>query len=529
MFHLRLRSLGSTVLLAMLGIGVIATLAFSLMMYNTQSASEKDELANISEAVMQPIIGLATRGVSGNNILKLRGKDAQAIYQSSGVLYLKISGTSLGKPKNAFSKALPPTPISYEYVANGTNLDQIKAVAAGVEQSQFNDEQWRYIAYSDLKDVKNGGQIVAVFSSESLRGSVLRTLKSVGLVSLIVFLITLVCAVFFGRLISRPVVAISAEIKGISDSLDLSRRVSVKMRNEVGDTAQAFNTLVERLQQVIGEVEHSSGQLGHSVGDINHATQKINHRVQEQKQKTHTVSSAMTQMASVVDEVAQHAEAAAEAAVSTNQEASNGKTVVGQTIKVINQLFEEVTNASEVVQDLGVEAQNIGGVLDVIRGIAEQTNLLALNAAIEAARAGESGRGFAVVADEVRTLASRTQQSTEEIQGMIERLQSGATNADKAMEKGRKEVTAAVEQASAAGQSLAAITTSVDDISTMSGQIANSVKAQASVAEEINTNLAGIDELTESAAQDAEQSTHTSEQLSEISEHLKGLISQFRS
>jgi len=191
-------------------------------------------------------------------------------------------------------------------------------------------------------------------------------------------------------------------------------------------------------------------------------------------------------------------------------------------------LASEVENAADVIDKLRQDSENIGTVLDVIKGIAEQTNLLALNAAIEAARAGEQGRGFAVVADEVRTLASRTQESTQEIQEMIERLQSRSSDAVNVMEQGRSRAEKTVDQAAMAGDSLDAITNSVASINEMNTLIAAASEEQSSVSEEINRNVVNINSLADDSVQGAQQTTSESEALAALAQRLQDLVSQFK-
>ncbi len=227
-------------------------------------------------------------------------------------------------------------------------------------------------------------------------------------------------------------------------------------------------------------------------------------------------------------EVARPGAMAAEAAHSADDESNQGRGVVQETIDTIDSLASDIGQAVQVINQLEENSDNIGGVLDVIRGIAEQTNLLALNAAIEAARAGEQGRGFAVVADEVRTLAHRTQESTQEIQSMIESLQSGARNAVEVMNKSNERSQVCVTKAASAGESLTSITSSVKQINDMNLQIATAAEEQTSVAEEINRNVLQIRTLVEGTTSGARQTSAASMELTKLATALQALVGQFK-
>jgi len=252
-----------------------------------------------------------------------------------------------------------------------------------------------------------------------------------------------------------------------------------------------------------------------------------NRTVSSQLGEINQVATAMHEMTATIHDVAANAASAAHGAGEADAEARHGQRVVSETIKVIGELAAEVENSANVIQQLEAESANIGAVLDVIRDIAEQTNLLALNAAIEAARAGEQGRGFAVVADEVRTLASRTQQSTGEIQAIIQSLQGRAAAATQVMKAGRSKAEASVDKAGAAGDSLAKITSAVASINDMNTQIASAAEEQSAVAEEINRNVNTISQVAEETSASAESTSRASEDMARLVQRLQSLVMQF--
>ncbi|MDH5436924.1 MAG: methyl-accepting chemotaxis protein, partial [Gammaproteobacteria bacterium] len=235
--------------------------------------------------------------------------------------------------------------------------------------------------------------------------------------------------------------------------------------------------------------------------------------IAQQHNEIDQVATAMNEMMATVQEIAKSAASASESAHEADSEADKGKVVVTEAMGAMSLLSDQIQNSSSAVASLAADSQAIGSVLEVIRGIAEQTNLLALNAAIEAARAGEQGRGFAVVADEVRTLASRTQQSTQEIQQMIERLQQGAINAVETMEKGKEQSVKSEELVENAVESLAMIAGSVAMINTMNAQIASAAEEQGAVAEDINKNIVNISQVAQQAQDSVQAMSASGEEL----------------
>jgi len=225
--------------------------------------------------------------------------------------------------------------------------------------------------------------------------------------------------------------------------------------------------------------------------------------------------------------VARSAAAAVGSAQSVNQETVSGRDLVESQVGSIQRLAAEIDQSVEVINQLAADSASISRVLDVIKGIAEQTNLLALNAAIEAARAGEAGRGFAVVADEVRSLAQRTAESTEQIHGLIAKLQQTAEGAVSAMEVGRRQADEGVERVLLADQALSGISDSVANIADMANQIAAAAEEQSAVAEEINRNIATIAQLADQTSDEAQRTAQLSEELTGTAQSQYSLVERF--
>ena len=346
---------------------------------------------------------------------------------------------------------------------------------------------------------------------------------------LLAIIVGALVAFFVVRGILIPLKATNAILKDIAEGDgDLTVRVSVQTNDEIGELGNNFNTFVDKLQGIIGEIAGATSQLASSTEEMAAITMQTSAGVENQKQETIQVATAITEMTATVQEVSSNAEKASLAASEADNESQTGSHVVSATVQAITALATEVESSAAVIEKLKGDSENIGTVIDVIKGIAEQTNLLALNAAIEAARAGEQGRGFAVVADEVRTLAQRTQESTSEIERLIDALQSGAEEAVTVMSSSRERANDTVEKAKEAGQSLTSITGAVDMIVQMNTQIATASEEQSSVSEEINRNVINIQDISEQTASGAEQIATASTELASLGEQLRLLVGQFK-
>ena len=309
---------------------------------------------------------------------------------------------------------------------------------------------------------------------------------------------------------------------------DLTKRIQQSSEDEIGDLVHWFNQFMEKLHQSINEVVNSITPLARVSTDLGEMTNRTSQITEEQSRATDEVTRSVDEMFSSVQNVAQNASSAANAANEADSEAKAGRIVVTQSVESINDLAGEVERAAQVISKLESDTENVGAILDVIKGIAEQTNLLALNAAIEAARAGEQGRGFAVVADEVRTLASRTQDSTQEIQRVIEELQSAARSAAEVMSHSQVQAKNSVEHAAKTDASLATITEKVGSITTMNTEIADATGEQEKVSDSIKMNVEGIRKNADAAVKNVQEVESASESLLQISNDLRKITGQFK-
>lgn len=344
---------------------------------------------------------------------------------------------------------------------------------------------------------------------------------------ILTFLVTGSLSIMVVRRVNAAAVELESTATRIAGG-DLTKRIAINGNDEFAHIARDVNRIVASFQHVVETNRDSISALACAAEESSAVATQTLQNVQDQQAQTQQIAAAINEFSATVHNVADNARMAAEASEEADAAANSGQQVVSESINNIESLAKELEVTLESMQTLAKDSEAIGSVVDVIQNISEQTNLLALNAAIEAARAGGQGRGFAVVADEVRTLASRTRESTEEIQQTVLKLQQSCQESALRLEKGVEHASQTVTKARVAGESLEQINTCVDHISAMNSEIATASVQQSQVTEEINQNTIAINDISIQTAAGAEQSQAATLELAKLAENIKSEIEKYR-
>ena len=355
------------------------------------------------------------------------------------------------------------------------------------------------------------------------------TAQKMLIMTAVVALVFILMGVVLANSITQPIKLLAKRFSDLGEGDgDLAQRIEVKGNDEIAQLSKGFNGFIEKIHESMKEVCSTSQALQVAAESVSNKAHITHDNSQEQRDQTLQVVAAINQMGMTISEIASNAATAAETATQASGNTEVGRSVVNKAKDAISRLAQDIESTGQVVEQLASTTQDIGSILGVIRDISEQTNLLALNAAIEAARAGEQGRGFAVVADEVRNLASRTADSTEEIQKMINQLQSDAKDAVAAMSTGKVITLEGVAASDEAVDVLGGISDRIVDITDRNTQVATATEEQSTVVHTINQNIEEINAINEVTTGTAEQLAEASQELRDLSSRLDKMVGSFK-
>jgi len=550
-----------------LSLAVLPVLLFALVISLTtlfilqgQARNEveqtRERLLSDAKATLQSYVAVAMTTIKPLYDAAAPGDDtarAQAIKLLSNIAYGK-EGYFFGYDSNTVRlfKANSPEGVGQSFKDNRdpngvyVNRDLVKVAKDGTHYLQYSSPlpsnnkvlvpKLGYTEYLAKWDMAVGTSVnldgieaqVAVVEAkvqERVQGVVL----SIVGVAVVMLLLIAAAGMLLANTILRPLNLMKANLDDIAAGEgDLTRRLTITSQDELGALAGSFNRFVDKIHGLVRQITEMTSQLTGLVNQVSDQAQRSDQAMERQRHETDQVATAINEMSAAAQEVAKSAQNAAVAAQQTDEEGQAAKRVVAGSIVKIHALVDDIRSSGVSLDSLQKDVSSIVSVLGVIRSIAEQTNLLALNAAIEAARAGEAGRGFAVVADEVRALASRTQISTQEIQGMIDRLQAGTQSAVEAMRRSSEAGDGTSAQANEAGASLDTMAQLIATINSMNAQIASAAEEQTAVAEEINRSVHQIAVAVDNVAGETQLGAQTSRSLADLGQRLGSLVGQFR-
>lgn len=516
---------------------------FLIILVSSLTAIYRSESSLVSEVVTKNTTATADSYFDSINILMLSG--AMSNRQS---LQEKI----LANPEVTEARIIRGDLVANVYgpgTADSKIMDELDRRAMSGEQiiQELDDDQGHRLtvitpmkALSDYKGTNcllchqtNEGDVLGAvrvtYSFENLDNTVRSNLLSVAITELVLFIGGLALVGFLlGRLVVRPVKQMGKTINTIHANSDLKLRIDVTSKDEIGAMSNSLNTMLDDFHGSLSKVSATVHQLSTSSTSINEIADMANSAVNSQQMQTSAVASAMEQMEAATKSVEASAENTVSASDLALEQSQEGTVITDQAINAIEELKNNIDSALTVINKLDEQSQSVGTVLEVIQKIAEQTNLLALNAAIEAARAGEQGRGFAVVADEVRTLASKTRNSTEEINAIIEKLQHDARDAVAVMDHAHSSAEAGVLKVQETSDALTKIAEEVRVINDMNHMVSSSVKEQTEMASSVEASVHEIAQTAEHTSSRAGKLNQVANELNTLAGQLEVMVQRFK-
>jgi len=473
------------------------------------------------------IIGILYTGVKEKNSKALKDALLAIKIGQTGYIYaMDMDGVLLVHP-NSEGKSLSSYDFCKEMIANAPSLRVSETGWVAYEWDRNGSMAEKIVAYKYFKEWN--WIIGAEGYLDEFTGGAREVATTVILVALVIILFSAVIGWWLAGGISGPLNKITDMLKDIAQGEgDLTKRIDITSKDEVGDLARWFNTFIDKLHDIIYQVALNTEQLASAANQISSSAEELSAGVREQTNQTSQVSTAMEEMTATIVESSQNTAEAARSAQTAADKSREGGRLAEDTSLGMEEIVESSTVTGRNIEGLAQKATAIGEIIKVINDIADQTNLLALNAAIEAARAGEQGRGFAVVADEVRKLAERTTKATKEVADTIKGIQADVGNANNQINESRKIVDSGRELVQKTNASLAEIFSAIEGVQGMMRQVATASEEQSVAAEEISKNIENVNRITLETASGTEQSASAAEQLNRQAEELRNLVGGFK-
>ncbi|MBT5550945.1 MAG: methyl-accepting chemotaxis protein [Nitrospina sp.] len=522
------------VVASILVVVVLSMLSTGLGWYFNEMQLKEDQIIEKSLISLQPIITLATRNVEGGNLMKLRNRDAQDLYKTnSGLLFVKMVGTSAGAPATDFSDAIPPTSVEYQYAKEGADarflsLFAQKSNSIISEKGFYLDKDNSLLLMRVDLGVTNKGTVAAIFSAHELEGVWLGILEDIGLVFLMVLIGALVIGILVGNRITAPVVQVAKNITAISKTLDLTSKVEVDAKNEIGELALWFNTFIDRLEEILASVSKLTNRSTYSSSEISAAVEEQSAIATQQSASVSQITVTMEELSATSSQIAENSNAVVATAASALHESKRGV----KAIEALTSKMEEITEDSQAsikdIIDLGKRSNEIGKVMEIINNIADQTKLIAFNAAIEASAAGEAGKRFGVVAVEIRRLADNVMESTEEIHSKIDEIQEAINRLVIASEKSSKRIDEGTVLAADTRSELGSLVQGSQTTNEAASQISVSTQQQKTATEQVLSALKEIEKGIHHSSASMKQTSTMTIDLKDSSLALKKLVGEFK-
>ncbi|HEK0909618.1 TPA: methyl-accepting chemotaxis protein [Pseudomonas putida] len=392
------------------------------------------------------------------------------------------------------------------------------------------DGQARLLTFTPIQGLPSANWYIGLSVDKDKAFSMLSTFRNSAVIATLVAVVIIIALLgLLIRVLMQPLHTMTRAMEDIAEGEgDLTKRLNIHNHDEFGVLGSAFNRFVERVHSSIREVSSATEQVNEVALRVVSASNSSMLNSDEQANRTNSVAAAINELGAAAQEIASNAAQASQHASSARLLAEEGQQVVEHNIQAMNRLSALIVSSSAHIEALNDKTVNIGQILEVITSISQQTNLLALNAAIEAARAGEAGRGFAVVADEVRNLAHRTQESAQQVQGMIEELQVGARTSVETMDQSQRHSQDGVQIANQAGERLGSVTQRIGEIDGMNQSVATATEEQTSVVESINMDINEINTLNQEGVENLQATLRACSDLEQQAARLKQLVGSFR-